>query len=297
MAKRFSNQKFKEYLLANDIAISIKLKIIQQRYPAKYRYALTAPNRIDENLGKTYLMEASESNHTEVAKVFVEAGVDINIADQFGETAIMKAMEKDNIELVKFLIDKGADIHTYSNEGKNLLTIVLEKNRYELAKSLIESGVDVNLQNKLEDNYTYESPLEIECKKNNPNREMIELLLKYGADVNARKERNMRKTPIWFLCFKSKVDLKLVKLLIDYGADLNVLGTFESSILGDLVLADGIKNKIAVIRLLLEHGANPWIKDSITHKTVYDLAKESGRIRLVKIFDEYKKLKHRRKQK
>ena len=48
------------------------------------------------------------SRQVEIAKLFIDAGLDLNIKDDNGNTALMLATEYEKKELVKLLIDAGA---------------------------------------------------------------------------------------------------------------------------------------------------------------------------------------------
>ncbi len=57
-------------------------------------------------------MQAAYHSHTEIARILIEAGADVNTRMDGGSTALMAAvLEKGNVEMVCMLIDAGADVN------------------------------------------------------------------------------------------------------------------------------------------------------------------------------------------
>lgn len=78
--------------------------------------------------------------------------------------------------------------------------------------------------------------------------EVIELLLKHGADVNARS--NIGTTVLHFMVYHAGVNT--VQLLLNYGADVSLKNSNGESCLHPAIRG----GKIEVVKLLLEHGAD-----------------------------------------
>ena len=51
---------------------------------------------------------ASFEGHTEIAKILIENGADVNAKNNIGETALMWASEREYAEIVKLLKNAGA---------------------------------------------------------------------------------------------------------------------------------------------------------------------------------------------
>ena len=93
----------------------------------------------------------------------------------------------------------------------------VEFGEWDIVKDLIGKGIDVNIQDQRGN-----TALHYLCFKNN--YEMMETLLKAGADPNIRNKDN--KTPLFGLgriCFADPEEkYQLMRLLLDHGADKNV---------------------------------------------------------------------------
>jgi len=101
-------------------------------------------------------------------------------------------------------------------------------------------------------------------------RQVIDLLLDYGADINAKNEFN--HTPLQNMIINGYIDF--VKLFIDYNADVNKKGNNGYSSLHFLAGSDVPrceKNRIDIANLLLTKNINLNILD-YNDETAYDIA-------------------------
>ena len=67
---------------------------------------------------------AASQNRVQRLKLFLESGIDVNLASEDGYTAIMNAAQNGHLDTVKFLVEAGADIHKASTSGQTALMIV-----------------------------------------------------------------------------------------------------------------------------------------------------------------------------
>jgi len=86
-------------------------------------------------------------------------------------------------------------------------------------------GIERCLLNGANPNMLYfgESILHSECSKSN--LKIIELLLRYGANVNARTETGL--TPLHYAVIDDNIEV--VKILLDYKADINAVTSLNES--------------------------------------------------------------------
>ncbi|MGC9472405.1 MAG: ankyrin repeat domain-containing protein [Bacteroidales bacterium] len=152
-------------------------------------------NHRDKIYGYTPLMQALNSNYTEVAKILLEAGADIHIRGNNGATALMVAALNSQ-EMTKRLLEKGADITTRSENGTGVLTncvmgIISGRVTPGLAEFLLSHGAEVDEVNTT-DYYGGYTPLFWAVEDHH--EELVRLLIRHGANVNARAADG--KTPL-----------------------------------------------------------------------------------------------------
>ncbi|OHE95305.1 hypothetical protein CORC01_09450 [Colletotrichum orchidophilum] len=74
----------------------------------------------------TVLINAAATLPVESLRVLVDAGADINLADQEADTALIVAARAGDADSVKFLLDNGADIFHVNNDNENALQSAIQ---------------------------------------------------------------------------------------------------------------------------------------------------------------------------
>lgn len=127
------------------------------------------------------------------------------------------SFDQAKIAKIKNLIDEGLEVNDYiygqTFEG-TLLAFVVNARNTVLAQWLLELGADPNIPNAGDETLLHlavDSPLNLPQYRND---ELIELLLKHGANVNAVSRNG--KTPL-MLAKKAKY-VTAIQLLKKYGA-------------------------------------------------------------------------------
>ena len=90
--------------------------------------------------GFTALTGAVANNHTEIAKLLVKQGAQINYRYEGGFSPLMGASEHGNVELVNFLLANGADPNAKTGDGKSPMSFAKEGNHVEVVKALKKYG-------------------------------------------------------------------------------------------------------------------------------------------------------------
>ena len=134
-----------------------------------------------------------------------------------------------------------------------LQNAIAEKN-VRLAELLLQNGADVDTKNERGQTLLYG-----EVEKAN-NLEIVKLLVKYGADVNAIDHYRI---PVIDRAVVSR-DINIIRFLIDNGADIESAETSDkgsqySPI--DLLYYPIIEGRLDIVKLLLENGAKASLED------------------------------------
>src|SRR3989449_6765119 len=90
--------------------------------------------------GFTALTGAVANNHTEIAKLLVKRGAQVNYRYEGGFSPLMGASENGNVELVNFLLENGADPTAKTKDGETPLGLAREKNHAEVVEALKRHG-------------------------------------------------------------------------------------------------------------------------------------------------------------
>lgn len=192
---------------------------------------------------RTALHEAVANCQLEAAKLLVENGWDRQARDDQGKTPLMLGVgcpdgqaaflrllsvpfpitEKDpwsiqhaaayrQTNVVSMLVALGVDVNAPGSEGNRALSISCLKGDAATAKVLLEHGAYPNFRSK--DGF---APLHDAAL--NGNREVIELLVAHGAEINAVDSESASTALHYAASFNR---LNAVKALIEHGADANL---------------------------------------------------------------------------
>jgi ankyrin repeat protein len=216
---------------------------------------------------QTALMFAAAENNAAAVKVLVEAGADMNVHSKVwnfpeykyetngmavfqlprgGWTALMFAARQNAMEAAATLAELKADLNASDPDGTTALQLAILNVHYDLASMLLRKGADPNVGD---------------------NSGMTAL---YAA-VDMRSPAGMMTRPNPKL--SAEIDAsEMINILLTNGANPNarlkkpIIGR-HNNLLGDTSLGEGATalfraaktNDLAVMRLLLEHGADPTL--------------------------------------
>jgi ankyrin repeat protein len=139
----------------------------------------------------TALIEAARANNTEALSLLLSKPHAINAANVRGFTALMQATGHANLAAVKLLLKNGADVNAAVSSN---MTVRAGKIAISEMTALMTAPLS--------------SP------------EVIDVLLKAGAKVNARDVRGM--TPLMFAVASDVPNVATIRMLIEAGADKDI---------------------------------------------------------------------------
>jgi hypothetical protein len=88
----------------------------------------------------TPLMYAIYYENWDMAEYLIDAGSDVNLADNQGRTALMFAAMRGNLTVLRMLIDRHADLNATDNVGRNALSYAVIHDENYSAKFLAQVG-------------------------------------------------------------------------------------------------------------------------------------------------------------
>lgn len=124
--------------------------------------------------GATPLWAASLGGHTEVVRILIEGGADVNHGTKTKSSPLRAASFHNRLEVIKYLIEKGADLDAPNIAGQSPLMIAALRNHRESVELLAKRGADVNFGST-----TGLTPLHAVCVKGY--LEIVKLLIRLGA--------------------------------------------------------------------------------------------------------------------
>jgi ankyrin repeat protein len=162
--------------------------------------------------------------------------------DGGGLTPLVFAVRADNVDAVKTLLAAGADVNQTTRYGWSPLLVATQNRYYQLASYLLDSGADPNLTNKggwsplylAVDNRNIEGGDYPVPKPDMDSLEFIKKVIAKGANVNWRiQESTWYRTVFtsqWvhedgataFWRASQSSDLAVMRLLLEHGADPNI---------------------------------------------------------------------------
>ena len=224
---------------------------------------------------ETPLCGASRWGHTEVARVLLGHGADMEIRDRDDWSPLERASANGHLEIVRVLLEHGADVntrdktkhtalHTSSSCGQSAVTrVLLDHGAHVNAKTmddetplhwatnggvtriLLEYGADLNAK----DSYNC-TPLQTALAKRHPN--VVHVLREHGADEHGAKVK-AHATPLHVASANGQ--LADARALLESGADANAKGSDQETPLH-------CTSNEGVARILLYHRADPNVRDS-----------------------------------
>ena len=129
----------------------------------------------------SYSSSSTAKQAIETAKVLIAKGADVNLTTQYGETMLSRALNNSNKELAALLIESGADLEVTRPGAEAPIFRIVTMNDADLLALAIEKKADINVKDS-----SGSTPLQRAVLYGNGKVELVELLLKAGAELNAQ---------------------------------------------------------------------------------------------------------------
>lgn len=128
-------------------------------------------NGRQRNTGASLLMCVIRAGFTDLVRLLIDKGVDIEAKSSEGETALMDAAYEGNIEVVQMLLEAGADPNRRSRSGWTAMDWAASREHEHILRTLMEAGGRYEGLLPLEDaspSYSPFDPIEVETGNEPP---------------------------------------------------------------------------------------------------------------------------------
>ena len=183
-----------------------------------------------------------------LAKLLIQAGADLKKKDAWGKTPLQMAAEEGRTNVCEVILASGFPID---------LSSAVKLGKRDLAKKMIKDNPAM-VKNVEEDSDLWGNTSPLGVAASQGDKEIVELLLKAGAPVNAVTERPAvgRMTALCNAVWAGHYEI--AEILCKAGADCNVTGGKFYPRLLDYALKHSDKK---MVDLLVKHGAKPSGKE------------------------------------
>ena len=144
------------------------------------------------------LIEAAHRGKKIMVDYLLTAGANPNVENSYGQTALLFqflfARNPEPKEIIRLLLNAGADINKANDSGDTLLHHAALQHRTERIKYLLSNGADINASKK-----HGRTPLNVavsRCQPKGLQEETVKLLLDNGARIDIADNRSNHKTPL-----------------------------------------------------------------------------------------------------
>jgi uncharacterized protein len=252
--------------------------------------------------GLTPLLFAAREGNLETVKALLQAGADVNETSEFGWTALLVATQNRYYQMGLYLLEHGADPNIANEGGWSPLYIATDNrnieggdyptrkpdmDHLEYIKRLLAAGANTNLRMRSSTEtrtvFTHqwlneEGATPFLRAAQSGDLVLMKLLLEHGADPKMATDYNV--TPLMVACgigwvegvtyeWSPQETYDTVKFLLDLGADVNAQDTLDRR---TALMGAAHKGRNDVIELLVQHGADPSMRDLGSRDSVNALA-------------------------
>ncbi|AUV58075.1 ankyrin repeat protein [Bandra megavirus] len=226
--------------------------------------------------GYTYLMNAIMVSNYKLIHELFKHGCDVNIVDNNNMNALIACgwSEIDKIDVYETIIQNGCNVNHQDNNGDTVLHILLKKIKkninIDVIKLLLKNGIDINMENNKNTTVLTKA-----CKYSRlfNIKQVVELLLQNGAENNDGHFVN----PLIVSSINSWTtsDIETMQLLLKYGADVNKTNHLGCHALMFAARYAGTTSCIETVKFLLDNGANVNLQDYYGYTTLMYASKYS----------------------
>lgn len=189
--------------------------------------------------GGTPIWEAALAGHLEVVQLLLARGANIEADCRGCSTPLSAAAEGGHYDVVEYLLDMGASVDADTYYQGNPIGVAARKGYLAIVKLLVKRSTLIDTG----------SPPPLSFAVWSGQHEVVEYLCQQGVNVN---NGGMSITPI---CTAAAMgNLSIVQILLRYGADVNAPAVVGQK--GNALSAAWSKRHFLVANYLIQHGAD-----------------------------------------
>lgn len=201
-----------------------------------------------DTMGETALLKASVAGHTEIVKMLIEAGSNLDFPNTSNNaTPLYCATFNGHTSCALMLVKAGADARIRFKDGTSVLFVALQKGNTDVARAILDS---------------FPEELSYECNNQTPliscalggQIEAAAMLLARGVDPN-QKEKVFGNNALSNAVAKGQI--VFVKWIISRGADVNLVNNIGDS---PLQFAEST-NQVQIVEYLRSIGATKTTRE------------------------------------
>ncbi|KAL8882007.1 MAG: hypothetical protein Q9198_000905, partial [Flavoplaca austrocitrina] len=138
----------------------------------------------------TALHAAAEADMIGSICELLDRGVDVDIEDKHGRSPLICAAQSGHTQAIRALLERGADVNFFNhNHGTPLFVLVQQRSSRKVIETLLQYSADPNIPSP-----HGSLPLHFAAEEYDDDVEVARILLDYGSDINAQ-DRN-GQTPL-----------------------------------------------------------------------------------------------------
>lgn len=213
-----------------------------------------------DNHGYTAMIEAASTGHIDTLKFLLERGANIEVRSASGNTVLLAAASKGETGVVQLLLDKGGNTEVADAHGETALIWAAEEGNTDTVKLLLDKRANIEAK----DSYGYTALIQAADKGKT---ETVKTLLDKGANIEAKENHG---------------DSALTEA-VEKGHTETVKALLERGAYSDMALIEAAgSDKVEIVRLLLDKGANANAKNQDA-ETPLIRASRNDRVETVKL--------------
>ncbi len=210
------------------------------------------------------LLESARDGDLNKLKSLLEKGANINAKDDVhesnkleGYTPLLYAASNGHLHIILYLISKGVKVNYHTLGGYTALYYAAENGHYKVVQYLLSKGATANIHSACD------ALMPLDRAVQNGYADIAKLLVQHGGTVS---QYNMY----------AECPLAVASLIGDYKMALSSIqnrhNIDRNNVNGNTPLHSAVKmGHVSIIKLLLIHGASPYIKNN-KNQTPLDLA-------------------------